>query len=800
MITFIYFLLTYIVEKENIMNIINRLYVAYAGLWISGLIIFDQLSGVKGSAILFVLVVVVIGTFYVAPISVLIIYFISLMMIMIGLPRVQIDNGIIANELMGIIPLFLVSYGLQLYMYRISRRDFMNEERREHEKEKIKLIIDSLPSYIFIEDIDGKIQMVNKAISNVFEKDPQYFIGRYSTEFGMDKEIFDRHTEENQAIINENKTLFKIDEIKRNGKTFGWFQIIKTPYKYEEEEKPLVLGIAVDISELKEMKEKLEKEKEKAVQANRAKSQFLANMSHEIRTPLNAIIGFGDLILQSDLNRVQYRYTENIKKSAKALLDIVNDILDLSKIEAGKLELEFIKENIIEITKETGELIRNQAEEKGLRFVVDIKENVPKYAIIDPLRLKQILINLLSNALKFTLEGEIKLSLSFYQGDEKGIFHFEIRDSGMGISEEKQEKLFEAFYQGDISNTRKFGGTGLGLAITKNLLWKMGSRIILESEEGKGSIFSFDIETEYSNNQEIKETKVEESLGIISENKIKILVADDVYLNIELMKCIVKEFLPNSEIISASNGLEAIDILKKENPFLIFMDVQMPKLDGISATKEIREYEKINSGRRTAIVALTAGAIKGDKEKVLEAGMDDFMSKPVSQNEIHRILKKYINTYLDIDRDKKQEFNYDKKYEENNILKNIDLYEFCLEFYGLDIEEGLERSMGKAELYLKLLENFNKKLRIIYGNMGREIRKENYEELAKLSHKISGVSGTLSAKGIYYKARKFEEICKNKVEKEEVRELFKELKIEIEKFEKALDIVRNIFGTLNKKP
>lgn len=773
---------------------------AYAGLWISGLIIFDQLSGVKGSAILFVLVVVVIGTFYVAPISVLIIYFISLMMIMIGLPRVQIDNGIIANELMGIIPLFLVSYGLQLYMYRISRRDFMNEERREHEKEKIKLIIDSLPSYIFIEDIDGKIQMVNKAISNVFEKDPQYFIGRYSTEFGMDKEIFDRHTEENQAIINENKTLFKIDEIKRNGKTFGWFQIIKTPYKYEEEEKPLVLGIAVDISELKEMKEKLEKEKEKAVQANRAKSQFLANMSHEIRTPLNAIIGFGDLILQSDLNRVQYRYTENIKKSAKALLDIVNDILDLSKIEAGKLELEFIKENIIEITKETGELIRNQAEEKGLRFVVDIKENVPKYAIIDPLRLKQILINLLSNALKFTLEGEIKLSLSFYQGDEKGIFHFEIRDSGMGISEEKQEKLFEAFYQGDISNTRKFGGTGLGLAITKNLLWKMGSRIILESEEGKGSIFSFDIETEYSNNQEIKETKVEESLGIISENKIKILVADDVYLNIELMKCIVKEFLPNSEIISASNGLEAIDILKKENPFLIFMDVQMPKLDGISATKEIREYEKINSGRRTAIVALTAGAIKGDKEKVLEAGMDDFMSKPVSQNEIHRILKKYINTYLDIDRDKKQEFNYDKKYEENNILKNIDLYEFCLEFYGLDIEEGLERSMGKAELYLKLLENFNKKLRIIYGNMGREIRKENYEELAKLSHKISGVSGTLSAKGIYYKARKFEEICKNKVEKEEVRELFKELKIEIEKFEKALDIVRNIFGTLNKKP
>lgn len=795
MITFLYFIFSYIVNNRNAMKIINKLYVGYAALWIGVLVILDKISGVGGSPILDVLVIVVIGAFYIDLISVFIIYLLTFLIIFLGLTEVvHQDSFAIANDMMGVIPLFIVSYGLQIYMYRINRRDFMSNERREYEKEKIKLIIDTLPSYIFIEDIDGKIEMVNKFISRIFGKDPQDFVGKCSTDFGMDLDIFAKHKEENIDVIRDGKTLFKIDKIKRNGDFFGWFQIIKTPYKYEEDDKPLVLGVAMDITELTETKEKLEEEKEKAIEANKAKSQFLANMSHEIRTPLNAIIGFGDLILQSDLNKIQYRYTENIKKSAQSLLGIVNDILDLSKIEAGKLELELINENIAELIREAGELVRTQVEAKGLRFFVDIKENVPEYAVIDPLRLKQILINLLSNALKFTSEGEIALVLEFSNEDEKGIFHFEIRDTGMGISEEQQEKLFDAFYQGDISNTRKFGGTGLGLAITKSLLWQMGSRIRLESEEGRGSVFSFDIEAEYS--YEMNENGVEDkhNLGIISENKVKILVVDDVDMNIELMICIIKEYLPNCEIVSGSNGFEAIEVLKKEKPALVFMDVQMPKLDGMSATREIRAYEKTEGRERTPVIALTAGAIKGDKEKVLEAGMDDFMSKPVSQYEIHRILKRYINNYLNKKSEKIEQFELEVKNEESKELKKIDLYEFCLEFYGLDIREGLERSLGKEELYLKLLENFNKKLRLIYGTMGRELRKENYEELGKLSHKISGVSGTLSAKGIYYKVRKFEELCSNPKEKELIRVLFKELKVEIEKFEKALDIVRNIFG------
>lgn len=795
MVTFIYFIFSYIIKNKNIMRTINKLYVGYAALWIGVLVILDKISGVGGSPILDVLVIVVIGAFYIDLISVFIIYLLTFGLIFIGLTSViHQDSLAIADDMMGVIPLFIVSYGLQIYMYRINRRDFMNNERREYEKEKIKLIIDTLPSYIFIEDIEGKIEMVNKSISKIFGKDPKDFVGKYSTDFGMDLDIFDKHTEENIDVIRDGKTLFKIDKIKRNGDLFGWFQIIKTPYKYEEDDKPLVLGVAMDITELKETKEKLEKEKEKAIEASKAKSQFLANMSHEIRTPLNAIIGFGDLILQSDLNKIQYRYTENIKKSAQSLLGIVNDILDLSKIEAGKLELELINENIAELTREAGELVRTQAEWKGLRFVIDIKEDVPEYAVVDPLRLKQILINLLSNALKFTKEGEIGLSLSFSRKEEKGILHFEIRDTGMGISEEQQKKLFDAFYQGDVSNTRKFGGTGLGLAITKSLLRQMGSRISLDSEEGRGSIFSFDIEVDYYHEINKNSDEDEHNLGIISENKVKIMVVDDVDLNIELMVCIIKEYLPNSEIVSGSNGIEAIEILKKEKPALVFMDVQMPKLDGMSATREIREYEKDEGRGRTPIIALTAGAIKGDKEKVLEAGMDDFLSKPVNQQEIHRILKRYINNYLSNKFDKMEELKFEKQYEENKELKRIDLYEFCLEFYGLDINEGLERSLGKEELYLKLLENFSKKLRLIYGTMGRELRKENYEELGKLSHKISGVSGTLSAKGIYYKVRKFEELCINPKEKELIRILFKELKVEIEKFEKALDIVRNIFG------
>lgn len=789
-VAFSYFIFSIYVKEYKIQKTVNKFYLLFGEAWITLYMLLDQIVNVRGSTILYALVVLLIAICFIEPVFIFFVYTVSLIFLSVAMPMVHKDIIVTINEMMGIIPLFMAAFGLQIYLYRTDRRNFVNEEHRENEKEKIKLIIDSLPSYIFIEDIDGKIEMVNRSIATVFSREPESFEGMSSVDFGMSHEDFLRHNEESREIIKTGQTLFKIDNIKKDGRSFGWFQIIKTPYQYRDGEKPLVLGIATDITELKETKEKLEVEKEKAVEANKAKSQFLANMSHEIRTPLNAIMGFGDLIIQSDLNKIQYRYIENIKKSANSLLSIVNDILDLSKIEAGKLELEIIRTNIVELTREAGELIRTQTKEKNLAYSIEVEEDMPKYALIDPLRLKQVLANLLSNAVKFTSKGEIKLTLTFEKLTEtKGLYSFVVKDTGTGISFEKQEKLFDAFFQGDISTTRKYGGTGLGLSITQKFLKFMGSDISVNSVEGEGSSFAFELESEYfyeEDKENIQNYDVE--FEVVTYDKVKILIVDDVDLNIELMICIIKEYLPNSRIIKAFNGIEAIEHIKDDKPDLVFMDVQMPKMDGISATKEIRAYEKVNNfEERNKIIALTAGAIKGDREKVIEAGMDGFLSKPVKQEEIYGVLKKYISGRrilppVEIE-----------LAEEESPCGDLCIFEFCRTFYGVDIKEGLERSLGKESLYLKFLENFSKKIRLVYASLERELRKENYEELKRLSHKVRGISGTLAVKGVYNKIGEFEDLCESTEDKEQLKVLLEKVKVEVDNFEKALDIVRRIF-------
>jgi signal transduction histidine kinase/PleD family two-component response regulator len=543
-------------------------------------------------------------------------------------------------------------------------------------------------------------------------------------------------------------------------------------------------GVLALNRELEDKALAITKAKQQAEQANRAKSDFLAHMSHEIRTPMNAILGFTDLLLKTNLNNSQKQYTENVSNAGKALLEIINDILDFSKIEAGKLDLDIVETDIVELLNQTIDIVKYSTANKNLELLLTIQPEMPRIIMVDPIRVKQVLINLLSNAIKFTEKGEVELKVEFTNDQENtGTFKFSVRDTGIGITQEQRERLFKAFSQADGSTTRKFGGTGLGLVISNLLVEKMNSSLLFDSTWGEGSNFYFSLYIEYKypevkkndtltykkvlvldsnmtslNNivsyfnswgvdytisensfdalsrlqsgnydlfignysmpdmsgEEISEhirnkfnicseklkialmytandeekaiqgktyfklmkpinsvdlkalifnssfqNKKPESSDSINNNddnnseessittdKKIILIAEDVDMNMILIKMLISNILPNVEIIEANNGLEALGIVRERAVDLVLMDVQMPEMDGVEATQNIRLLD-LERAKTLPIVALTAGALKEEKEKALNAGMNDFLTKPIDTDHLKSILFKYLRNCLD---------------------------------------------------------------------------------------------------------------------------------------------------------
>jgi PAS domain S-box-containing protein len=400
----------------------------------------------------------------------------------------------------------------------------------------------------------------------------------------------------------------------------------------------------IDISERKEMEVEIRAAQVQAESANRAKTDFLANMSHEIRTPLNGIIGFTDLLINSDLSSSQLEYMSTVQESANSLMQIVNDVLDFSKIESGKLELNEEEIDLFELIEQVIDLFKYAALQKNINLHLKIDSTIPQYIVGDSLRLKQILVNLISNAIKFTQKGEVTLEISKEKNvqDNTSNITFSVKDTGIGIKEDNCKKIFSSFVQEDNSTSRKFGGTGLGLAISNQLVQLMNSELNLESVYGLGSTFFFSIKLQTVN--KIKEVDNNKSVinNLSSYKNLevkKILIVEDNKINMFLARTLVKRILPNCIITEAIDGEAAVAAYILETPDLILMDIQMPNKNGYEAAAEIRALE---TSSRTPIVAITAGILIGEKEKCFESGMDDYLPKPIIIEDLERILATWL--------------------------------------------------------------------------------------------------------------------------------------------------------------
>nr|WP_320192911.1 PAS domain S-box protein [uncultured Desulfobacter sp.] len=576
----------------------------------------------------------------------------------------------------------------------------------------------------------GKLSWSDE-VYRIFELDPKSFEATYETFLNVihpdDRDLVntsfsdsvrDRspYSVEHRLVMPDGRTKY----VHEQGETF-----------YDMEGSPIKsIGTILDVTERKKVEKEVLEAKKAAEAATRVKSMFLANMSHEIRTPLNAVLGFLDLVLEDPALSDRHRqYLEIAIKSAHQLLDLINDILDVSKLERGKLIIDACPFSICRLMHDIQSELNIKADEKRIYLKLDIHHSVSGNFIGDPLRLRQIVLNLAGNAIKFTIEGGVFMRVM--PAEEEGRLHFIIEDTGIGISADRLSQIFEPFTQADTSTTRRYGGTGLGTTIARELVELMGGRIWVESEEGCGSIFHFTIKLPPTDQIQDDDDvfTIPGKLPLPGERRgFRILLAEDIEANVDLAKIRLEQM--GHEVTVARNGVEAVEAVAQREFDVILMDIQMPQMGGIEATERIREFET-DKEEHVPVIAMTASVMKEEIEKYLGSGIDRVVPKPVNFEKLFRTIEAVVPEGVG-----------------ETVVGGqpggpaTSMFELPL-LAGIDIKEGIQRWQNTA-VYLKKLQAFSLDYKNASAQLDRLIDEGDLDGASRMVHSLTGLAGNLS--------------------------------------------------------
>lgn len=625
--------------------------------------------------------------------------------------------------------LALLSSSLLLFYQRRQMLHLIEKRRmeklvriREHD---LSAILNAIPSMVGYWDKRLHNRFGNHAYSDWFGITPEQMKGRHIREV-IGERLFEMNRPYIDAAMRGELQTFEREIPLPDGSDVRYSLASYIP-DWDGEK---VIGFYVLVTDITEVK----KAQIAAAAANLAKSQFLANMSHEIRTPMNAIIGLSELLNRTQLDARQSDYVRKIVGASKGLLNILNDILDYSKIEGGYVELEAIEFRLHSVLTGVRDLFSLTAEQKGLRFVVDVDGDVPQVLIGDPLRLGQVLNNLVGNAIKFTERGGVHLHARCKErNDQTATIEFSVSDTGIGISPEEQKKLFQSFSQADSSTTRRYGGTGLGLAISRRLVQLMQSDIELVSNTGQGSVFRFTVNLPVGEGPESVETPTGRTLQgrhvlIVEDNEINRQILDELLCDMGLF------------VDTATNGLEAIALVEESGKRYeaVLMDLRMPLMDGLEATRRLRRE---HTADRLPVIAITATANEKERQECLEAGMNAVVMKPFEVAEIRSVLERVMHA------------GSLAEYHESELDQEIELP-------GFHLDRALQRLGGNRKALLSLLQLFAEQYAGASDTMRRLCEPGRHNELVEFVHTLKGVAGNLAATDLFEAASKLEALLK----------------------------------------